>query len=504
MKNIRQTKIFNIVTQSYLTKAFSFFSLAQAMSAVVGFGLLALYTRYLPPAEFGKISLIWMFVLIASILIDGRLNTSFSIRFYKVSKEENTKNIYSIFACNIIVWGMVFLIFLLFPSLFQKMLGFGMPMADLIVSFVLILFMILGNFYTNILIVDQKPKSYFLVKLTFNMVLIIATVIYLVILKSGYMAYLKAYLTAYFIITLIGTRFFVSNYRLHKKVLSLSKLKELLKIGIPLVPAGLLLMLLTWADRYILNLYAGLTIVGIYTIGYRFAEVINSFIINPFGQALSPLIFKQFAQSRDKYKKTLRTVLKYYWLVMFGIMIGYFVVLREVFQFVIVPEYMEGYNIVGIVLLGIILWGATNFLGGTVVVAEKTGKMFLFTSISVGLNIGLNFLLIPKYGMYGAAVATLIAYAVQFAMVFIYTQKLVFINYDYAFIFKSIVFSLCFFALIFSISYLKIDIGVSLGLKAILFLLFLLISYIFLGLEKPVKGILNYGITTPKQSKGKA
>jgi len=501
MKNIRQTKIFNILTQSYLTKAFSLFSLAQAMNAVVGFGLLALYAKYLPPAEFGKISLIWMFVLIASILIDCRLNTSFSIRFYKVSKEENTKNIYSIFAYNIIIWGIVFLNFLLFPSLFQRMLGFGISNADLVVSFFLILFMILGNFYTNILIVAQKPKHFFLAKLTFNAVLIITTIIYLVVLKSGYIAYLKSYLAAYFIIALIGTRFFISNYRLHKKALSLSKLKELLKIGLPLVPAGLLLMLLTWADRYILNLYAGLAIVGIYTLGYRFAEVINSFIINPFGQALSPLVFKQFAQSRNKYKDTLSRVLKYYWLVMFGIMIGYFVVLREVFQFLIAPEYMEGYNIVGIVLLGVILWGATNFLGSTVVVAEKTGKMFLFTSVSVALNIGFNFLLIPKYGMYGAAVATLIAYAVQFAMIFVYTQKLVFINYDYAFIIKSIVFSLCFFVSILFLSYLKVNTGVSLGLKIILFSLFILLSYKFLGLEKLIKGILNYGVV-PKQTIG--
>lgn len=494
MKNIRQSKIFNILTQGYLTKAFSFFSLAQVTSAVVGFGLLALYTRYLPPAEFGKISLIWMFVLVASMLIDGRLNTSFSIRFYKVSKDENTKNIYSIFVYNIIMWGIVFLLFLLFPSLFQKILGFGISRIDLIVSFLLIIFMILGNFYTNILIVAQKPKHFFLVKLIFNAVLIIATVIYLVVLKSGYVAYLKSYLTAYFIIALIGTRFFISNYRLHKKALSLSKLKELLKIGIPLVPAGLLLMFLTWADRYILNLYAGLAIVGIYTVGYRFAEVINSFIINPFGQALSPLIFKQFVQSRDKYKDTLSTVLKYYWLVMFGIMTGYFVVLREVFQFLIDPEYLEGYNIVGIVLLGIILWGATNLISATVIVAEKTGNMFLFTSISVGINVGLNFLMIPKYGMYGAAVATLIAYAVQFAMIFLYTQKLVFVNYDYAFLLKSIVLSLCFFCLILSLSYLKVNTGISLGLKAILFLLFVYISYKFLGLKKPIKEILSYGI----------
>jgi len=495
MISIRETKVFNILSQNYLAKAFSFFSLSQAISAVTSFAILALYTKYLPPAEFGKIALIWIFVVIASTAIDGGLNTAFSIRFYKVSKEENTKNIYSIFIYNLLVWGLVYFIFLLFPSLFQKIIRIQIATSNLNIVFLLILFMIFGNFYTNILIVDKKPKNYFLVKLLFNGVLIISSLVYLTVLKSGYSSYLKAYLVSYIIVSLIGLRFFIFNYKPYtKNIISLVNLKSLLKIGLPLVPNSLLLMLLTWADRYILSLYTGLAIVGIYTIGYRFAEVINNFVINPFGQALSPVLFKQFAKSRDEYKKTISGVLKYYWLVMSGIMIAYFVILREVFQLFIGTEYIEGYNIIAIVLLGIILWGATNFLGATVIMKEKTEKMFLFTFISVFLNIGLNFILIPKYGMYGAAVATLLSYILQFVMIFIYTQKLVFITYDYRFIFKSVALSLCFFGGVLSLSYLKVNTAVSLGLKAILFLLFALISYKFLELKKSIKGFLNYAV----------
>ena len=156
------------------------------------------------------------------------------------------------------------------------------------------------------------------------------------------------------------------------------------------------------------------------------------------------------------------------------------IIRKEAYQLFIGAEYMEGYNIIGIVLLGIILWGSTNVLGATVIMKEKTGKIFLFTSISVFLNIGLNFILIPKYGMYGAAVATLLGYALQFIMIFAYSQKLIFINYDCRFIFKSVSISLCFFAFIIFVSYLNINAVTSLGLKATLFLAFILIAYKFL------------------------
>ncbi len=496
--NFKNVKIFKILSQTYLVKAFSFFSLSQAISAITAFGILVLYTKFLPPTDFGKIALIWIFVIIASTIIDGRLNTAFSIRFYRVSKEENIKNIYSIFIYNLVIFCLIYLVFLLFPLLFQKISRVRIEISNLNIIFLLILCMVFGKFYTNILIVAQKPKNYFWVNLLFNTILIVSNLVYLVVLKAGYIAYFKAYLISYLTVALMGLGFFIINYKPCKNVISLGNLKELLKISLPLVPAGLSLLLLTWADRYMLNLYVGLAIVGIYTVGYRCAEVINRFIINPFGQALSPLGFKQFAKSLEGYKDILRKVIKYYWLVIFGIMIGYFVVLREIFQFLIGVKYIEGYNVVGIVLLGVILWGATNFLGGTVIVKEKTGKMFLFNFIAVFLNIGLNFILIPKYGMYGAAMATLIAYVIQFAIIFIYTQKLIFINYDYKFIVKSVFISLWFFAFVLCLSYLKVNVAVRLGLKTTLFLLFILVAYKFMGLKNAIKGFFNYGIISKK------
>jgi O-antigen/teichoic acid export membrane protein len=497
MMSIRETKIFNILSRNHLIKSFSYFSLSQAINAIFSFGILALYTKVLPPADFGRISLIWIFVTVATIIIDGRLNAAFSIKYYKVSKEEITKNIYSIFVYNIFVFLLVYFVFSLHPSLFQKILKIKITTSDLNVVFLLILCMIFGSFYTNILIVSQKPKKYFYTTIVFNTAIITATVVYLLILKSGYISYLKAYLVSYFTISIIGFRYIYVNYKPHKNVISLINLKELFKIAGPIIPNSLLLILLTWANRYILNLYSGLSIVGIFSVGYNFSEVISYFIINPFGQAIAPILFKQYAQSGEEYKKTVGRVIKYYWIAMLCIMLAYFVILREVFQLFIGAEYMEGYNIVAILLFGVILSGAaTNFLGATVVMKEKTGKMFLFTSISASLNIGLNFILIPRYGMYGAAIATSLSYVLQFIMIFSYTQKLVFISYDYKFILKSIIISLCFFALILCLSYLKVNVAVILGLKAITFLSFTILSYKYLELKNVIKGILDYAIIT--------
>lgn len=476
MKKIYK-KVTRALFSNYVVKAFSLYSLSQVISAVISFGILSLYTKILSPTDFGKISLIWMFVVVASILIDGRLNTAYSIKFYKSSKEENTINIYSIFSYYLIAFSIFYLTFLYVPSLFENILGMQIMISDFNIIFLLILVMIFGNFYTNFLMISKKPKSYFFVMLIFNAALVASSLVYLLILKAGCIAYLKAYLISYLILSLFGLRFFLSNYKLGKKIISAPNLKNLLHIGLPLVPDALLLMLLTWADRYVLNIYSGMAIVGIYSVGYRFSEVINSFVISPFGQASSPILFEKFTTSLPEYKRIMGQFLKYYWLVILSIITAYFVILKETYQLFIGTEYMEGYNIIGFVLLGIIIGGASSLLSVTVVMREKTKYMFLLSLVSVSLNIGLNFLFIPEYGMYGAAIATLASYILKFILVFSYTQKLVFISYDYRFIFKSILISGSFLALVIFVSYLKFNTFYSIGIKAGLFLIFISVIY---------------------------
>ncbi|MCD4820805.1 MAG: oligosaccharide flippase family protein [Methanococcoides sp.] len=463
---------------NYIAKAFSFYSVSQAINALVSFAILALYTRYLSPADFGKLSLIWIFVVVLSIIIDGRLNTSFSIKYYKSTKEENTTNIYTIFLYNLLIFILIYSVFLFVPSSFEKIIGFQIEMSELNIIFLLILFMVFGKFYTNYLMIAKEPKKYLIIMLIFNLILIATSIVYLKILGTGYTSYLKSYLISYLIISIIGFRFFILNHKPQNgKSISLTNLKKLLDIGLPLVPDALLLMLLIWADRYIIDAYQGLAIVGIYSVGYRFSEAINAFVISPFGQALSPHLFEQFSRSKEEYKATMSQVLKYYWIVILGIMIAYFMVLREIYELLIGVEYIEGYNVIGIILLGIIIGGAANLLGATMIMAEKTRKVFLFTSISVFLNIGLNLILVPKYGMYGAASATLVSYVLQFIIIYLYTQRILYVQYDHRFMLKSIFVSLIFLILVIAISYLNISTALSLGLKSSLFLLFILSVY---------------------------
>ncbi|MCM8788428.1 MAG: oligosaccharide flippase family protein, partial [Candidatus Omnitrophica bacterium] len=483
-----------LLTQNYLAKAFTSFSSIQVIGTIVGLLVLSLYTKNLPPEDYAKITFIIILVMILSIVIDSGLNTAFSIRFYKVSEEENKKNLYTVLIYNFVILAVFCFVFLLFPGLLEKLLKVKISFRQELLVFYLILTSIAGRFYTNLLLISKKPKSYFIINTYFFLAVITMSFLFLVVWKKGYFAYIYAYAIAHSVLTISGMCYFLTAYKPElRSLFSRIHLISLLKLGFPLVPNGLLLMLLTYADRYILEKYIDLAAVGIYSAGYVFADKVYTIVINPVGQALTPVSFQTFASSISEYRALLKRIFEGYWLMIEIFLVLYFSVLREIFKLIVGKQYLEGYNIIAIVIAGTIFWGAANMVGGTVVMREKTNKIFLFSLLSVGLNIALNFLLVPGFGIYGAALATFISYVIYFQLFFSYTQKLVYVPYNIRLIVNSGLISLFFLIVIISISYLQINIWLRLSAKLVCALLFILLMQKLFHIKSVVKEILKYG-----------
>jgi len=488
------SRILGLIRQNYLIKALGSFSSIQIIGTLVGLIVISLYTKLLPAEEYGKITMLTVFGAIISILSETGLIAAFSIKFYKVSQKENATNIYSILLYMFGICSILYILFLFQPGLFSKFSRVHLTPGSISVFFLFVITGLIGRFYTNFLMISKSPKKYFQINLAFYLIVLVASAVYLLVLRSGFMSYLYSYLWANCLLLFMGIRFFLLNYKPpDKDIFSCAGLRNLLKIGTPLVPNSFMLMLLTYADRYILEKYKGLSEVGIYSVGYTFADKINSLIINPIGQAFSPLSFELYARFPDEYRELVKNVFQVFWLIIGMVFVGYFVILREIFHLLIGSEYMLGYNIVPIVLAGVVFEGAGNLLGGTIIMKEKTDKMFLLTGISVLLNIGLNFIMIPPYGMYGAAVATLISCVIHFLMILTYTQHLLFIPFDYWLIFKSILITIFFAIPVLALSYLEYHPLLRICIKSIFFLLQVLVVWKFLGLREAITNVLHYG-----------
>jgi len=433
-------------------------------------------------------------VMILSIVVDGGLNTAFSIRFYKLSEKENKKNIFTILIYNFVVVLLVSTVFFLYPAITEKLFMKKITSNQKLLVCLLIFATILGRFYTNFLIITKKPRNYFFVNIYFYLTVIAMSFVFLLCLRTGYFAYIYAYLVAHSMLAISGICHFLFTYRTRlNELFSLRRLMSLLKLGLPLVPNSLFLMFLTYADRYILEMYSGLAAVGVYSVGYVFADKIYAMIINPFGQALTPVGFQTFTRSIPEYTALLKKVFEGYCFVMEIFLIVYFAVLREIFEFIVGKQYLEAYNIIGIVIIGTTFFGAASIVGGTIVMKEKTNTVLLFSLISVVFNIFLNFVLIPGFGIYGAALATLVSYVIYFYLFFGYTQKLVYVEYDTKLIVLSGLISTVFLVLIIFISYLDINVLLRLLIKLVCTCIFILMIQRIFNVKNALRNVLQYG-----------
>jgi O-antigen/teichoic acid export membrane protein len=216
-------------------------------------------------------------------------------------------------------------------------------------------------------------------------------------------------------------------------------LKELLRFGLPYIPSGLAAMAIQVIDRPILRALTDEATVGIYQANYRLG-IFMMLIVSMYEYAWRPFYF---STAKDpNAKQIFARVLTYLVLFMAFVflVLTYFIddiAKMSLFgRHIIGPGYWSGLGIVPIVLLGYLFLGiSTNFSAG-IYIEKKTQYTPFITITGALVNIIVNFLLIPKYGMFGAAWATLAAYAVMALVSYLFVRNIYPINYEWNRIFK--------------------------------------------------------------------
>jgi O-antigen/teichoic acid export membrane protein len=211
--------------------------------------------------------------------------------------------------------------------------------------------------------------------------------------------------------------------------------KELLKFGLPYIPVGISGIILQVVDRPILKAMSTDSAVGIYQANYRLGIFMN-LVSSMFEYAWRPFFL---SHAKDENAKPLfARVMTYYVLgstlmfIVLSFFIGEIVKIRIFNHDLINPLYWSGLGIVPIVLLAYVFGGISINLNAGIQIQKKTMYLLPTSIIAAVSNIVANILLIPTYGIYGAAWATLIAYFLSAAALYVVAQKFYKIDYEYA------------------------------------------------------------------------
>ena len=197
-------------------------------------------------------------------------------------------------------------------------------------------------------------------------------------------------------------------------------LRPSLAFGLPLLP----FLLGTWAlnvsDRIVLDGLVSREALGLYTLGYQFGVLLN-IIAMALNNAWQPFFYQNAAEGGNDamigafitYQVTLMTLLA----------LAVALLAPEAIRIIAAPAYWSAAAVVPWIAAGYVARYLYFFPVNSLLFKKQPGWIAGLTILAAALNIGLNLLLVPSFGIMAAAVNTLIAFTVLFGLVYIAGQR---------------------------------------------------------------------------------
>ncbi len=214
----------------------------------------------------------------------------------------------------------------------------------------------------------------------------------------------------------------LSNYGYIGKIAKEDINKEIILFSLPLMFGGMISVLTNNIDQYMIGYMLSAREVGIYRVATQFATLSSFAYISlntAFESSISKLYYAgQMGELIDIYKRSTKwiTIIN---MLIFGI---YFVMSKDLMRMVGV-EFVAGASALVIISLGEII---NSGVGSVDSINVQTGhpQYSLYTKIIVLVsNVILNYLLIPRYGINGAAFATMIAIMLSNGVNFLFMYR---------------------------------------------------------------------------------
>ncbi len=192
------------------------------------------------------------------------------------------------------------------------------------------------------------------------------------------------------------------------------------KFGIRVFISALLISLMIRADIIIIRHFLGFSQVGIYSIAAHIVDLLQAA-----SNVVGGLLFVKLSDTEDLKSKwiLMKKMLMLFFIFLSFANLGFLILGRFVLGLLYGAEFVPAYTVY--------LWLIPASYGlsfGSLFNNYLNSKGFplvtiLIPALALLQNIGLNFLLIPRWGITGAAISTNISYLLWFFLIIIYEQR---------------------------------------------------------------------------------
>lgn len=405
------------------------YSLGNIVSKAFAFILLPLYTAYLNPSDFGVVNSMQVFSSLIAVIFSFGLERSIYRLYYDYPTDTEKRD----FIGTIII-SMVLISSIIMFSLFlgNKLIT---KMFRTIEFYPFYSFAILSSYFSIFEIVpkiiyqvNQKASKFLVISLLQLVINTSTTVWFVVFLKQGAIGMLKGALIGHLLTLPIFLFISIKNMNIIvRKVI----LKKSLLFSLPMIPGLLSSWVYNLSDRVFIEHYYSNYEVGIYSLGYKIGQVVQLFS-GAILMAYNPFFYKLAnSQDQEDAKNVLFSINKKIIILMLilGFICSFFS--KDIILLFFDVKYNQSYKIIPLIILGYFFIQLISLQNLSFYQEKKTIVIMYINILAAIFNISLNFLLISRFGLYGAALSTLITQLLFFILIYHFAKKYYFIPYDF-------------------------------------------------------------------------
>lgn len=447
-----------------LVKNTSIYFIGQILPEAAGFILLPIYTRYLAPSDYGIVTSMAVLQTILAVFFTLCLERCVIRLYWDYKTEDEKKDFFGTITISIAVSSSIIVSLLFFfnryVGLIYKSIDFYPFYAYAILSSFLGVFSLVPKIY---LVLKGKPRLFVTLSLLQFVFTTIFILWFIIVKQEGAIGYLKGVLFSRLITLPV---FILISLRTSHLKFKYSIFRNALSFSVPIIPAIMTAWVLNLSDRVFIERYFTLADVGIYSLGYKIAGLVGLFT-GSFGLAYGPVFFKLANSDNQEIARTSLSKYNHIYLIMVifvCFMISFFS--KEGTFLLLDEKYRDAYLFIPLISFSY-LFSQAEDIPGKFFKQSKKMKENMYIAISVAvMNIILNFLLIPRFGAFGAAYATIISMAIGFFMSYLFAKKYC---YFIPFEWRQLALTFCpLFAILLLFQYgLNIDIYLSLFIKVL-------------------------------------
>jgi len=410
-----------------LGKHSAIYGLGGLVSRILAVLLLPLYTRYLSPSDYGKVETLIALTTVIGIVLRMGIHSAF-FRFYFDSAEPEHRRLVLRtsfwFTMAMATAGLIVGV-ALSPQISDLLFGTTDDAELVAAAFVGLWAGMNYEQLTSLFRVEERSTAFVAASLSNVLLTIGATLILVVALDKGPIGVIVGNFTGTLLVyaALVG-------YRREQLGLQFDRglLREMNRFGTPLVPTALFLWVTNFSDRLFLVQLADVTEVGLYSVGVRIASAMV-LLLTAFRLAWPAFAYS--IEDEGEARRTYAYVLTYLVLVATWVATALALLSPWIVDWIAAPAFDESSRVVGPLAFAAVAFGAYIVVAIGVGRARRTQFNWVVTGVAAAVNIVLNLLLIPPYGMMGAAVATVAAYMTIFVGMAWWSQRIYPVPYQW-------------------------------------------------------------------------